>query len=97
MSEPTSKSAPLVSVFAIFALFALFLLVIHYVYEPRETGPFTGDGLHTTEQRKENLTKLRAEHTAQATSYAWIDQKAGTVQLPIDRAEELTLQHYAQK
>jgi hypothetical protein len=97
MSEHPSKSAPLVSVLAIFCLFALFLFVLHYVYVPRESGPFTGDGLHTTALRKENLAKLRTEHAKQAASYAWVDQKAGTVQLPIARAEELTLRHYAQQ
>jgi hypothetical protein len=97
MSETTSRRAPLVSVLAIFALFALFLLVVYYLYIPRATGAFTDDGIHTAAKRKANLAELRAKQDAQAKSYAWVDQKAGVVQLPLDRAMELTLQHYAAK
>ena len=40
----------------------------------------------------------KAEKQAkQAASYAWVDQKAGVVQLPIDRAMELTAAHYGSK
>jgi hypothetical protein len=97
MSETSSRRAPLISVLAIFALFALFLVVVYFVYIPRGTGPFEGDGVRTAAQRKANLAELRAKQAAQAQSYGWVDQKAGVVQLPIDRAMELTVQHYAAK
>jgi hypothetical protein len=84
-------------VIAIFALFALFLVVVHYVYVPRSTGAFSDDGIHTATLRKENLAKLRAKEHEVATTYGWVDQKAGVVQLPLDRAMELTLQKYAKK
>lgn len=94
---PSSRRAPLVSVLAIFVLFALFLAVVYYVYAPRRTGIYTGDGVHTSEQRLQNLAELRAKEAQAATSYAWIDQPAGVVQLPLERARELTLQQYAKK
>jgi hypothetical protein len=97
MSEPSYRRASLASVIAIFVLFALFLVVVHYVYVPRGTGAFSGDGIHTAAQRKENLAKLRAKEHEVANSYGWVDQNAGVVQLPIDRAMELTLQKYAKK
>jgi len=97
MSDHSSPRAPLVSILAIFFLFALFLLVVYYVYVPRQTGAFTDDGIHTAALRKKNLAELRAKQTAQAASYAWVDQKAGIVQLPLDRAMELTVQKYAAK
>ncbi len=97
MSDSPSKSAPLVSVLTVLAGCALFLLVVYYLYVPRQTGPFTGDGIHTAEQRKDNLAKLRAKQAAQAASYGWVDHKAGVVQLPLDRAMELTVQKYASK
>ncbi len=94
---PSSRRAPLVSVLAIFVLFALFLGVVYYVYAPRRTGVYTGDGVRTNEQRLQNLAELRTKEAQAATTYAWIDQSAGVVQLPLERARELTLQQYAKK
>ena len=97
MSEPSSKSTSLVTVLAVFGLLALFALLVYFVYLPRDTGTFVGDGIHTVEQRQKNLAELRAKHAQQLASYAWVDQKAGVVQLPIDRAMDLTVQRYAKK
>lgn len=97
MSESTSNRAPLISVLGIFVLFALFLGLVYFLYLPRHTGEFTGDGIRTAEQRKKNLADLRAKQSAQLSSYGWVDQQAGVVQLPLDRAMELTLQHYAKR
>jgi len=97
MSDQTSKSAPLVTILTVLAGFALFLLVVWYVYLPQQSGPFTGDGIHTAEQRKANLATLRAKQAKQAASYAWVDEKAGIVQLPLEVAMELTVQKYSAK
>jgi hypothetical protein len=77
--------------------FALFAVVLYYVYFPRHTGAFADDGIHTSLVRRENLAKLHEKEAKQSTSYAWVDQKTGVVQLPLDRAMELTLQKYASK
>jgi hypothetical protein len=87
----------LISIVAIFALFALFLGLVYYIYLPRQTGAFTDDGIRTAAQRTKNLAELRAKQAKQAASYAWVDQKAGIVQLPLDRAMEITVQHYAKR
>jgi hypothetical protein len=96
-ATPAPRRASLVTILAIFFLFALFLGLIRYVYMPRQTGVFTDDGIHNAELRKKNLATLRAKEAAQAASYGWVDQKAGVVQLPIDRAMELTLQRFAKQ
>ena len=95
MSENAPKSAPLLTVLAVLAGFALFLAVVCYLYVPRETGPFVGDGIRTAAQRKANLAELRAKEAKMASNYGWVDQKSGVVRLPIDRAMDLTLQRYA--
>lgn len=95
MSDQSSHRAPLIAVLSVFVLFALFFGVVYYVYAPRHTGAFVGDGIHTDAQRKENLAKLREKEHNQAASYGWVDQKAGIVQLPLPRAQELTLQRYS--
>lgn len=101
MSDLSVNDSPrpvsLVTVFAIFVLFAAFLVVMHYVYAPAATGAFVGDGIHTAVQREENLKVLREKQHAQATKYGWVDQKAGVVQLPIERAMDLTVQQYGAK
>ena len=45
--------------------------------------------------RRAALLDLRKAQATQAVSYAWIDRKAGTVQLPIGRAMELIVQENA--
>ncbi len=97
MSDQSSRPAPLVTILWVLAGFALFLAVVYYVYVPRASGPFTGDGIHTAEFRAKNLADLHAKQSKQAASYAWVDQKQGIVQLPLDVAMELTVQKYAAK
>jgi hypothetical protein len=45
--------------------------------------------------RRAALADLRKAQAMQGVSYAWIDRKAGTVQLPIGRAMELIVQESA--
>jgi hypothetical protein len=51
----------------------------------------------TRDARRKALSELREKQGAQLNGYHWIDQKAGTVQLPIERAMELTVQQYGAK
>ena len=97
MSDRTTQRAPLVSILFIFVLFALFYFTVRHFYKPEGNGTFVGDGIHTSVQRAENLQKLRAKEAKQAVEYGWVDQKAGVVQLPINRAMELTVQKYSTK
>ena len=97
MSDHRNHSAPLITILFVMGVFALFAVVVHYVYVPRQTGAFTDDGMHTAEFRKKNLAELHAKQAKQAESYAWVDQKTGVVQLPLDVAMELTVQKYAAK
>jgi hypothetical protein len=97
MSEKPTNRASLVSIFAIFVLFALFVAVVYYVYVPKKTGAFVGDGIHTASQRAANLAELRKKESEQASKYGWVDQKAGVVRLPLERAMDLTVQKYTAK
>jgi hypothetical protein len=93
---PHWPRAPLVSVLGVFVLFGLFAAVVWYLYLPRRTGAFPDDGIRTADQRVKTLAELRAKEAQQLQSYAWVDEKAGVVQLPLDRAVELTLEQYQQ-
>lgn len=47
--------------------------------------------------RVEKLAKLRAENETALHSYAWIDKDKGVVQIPIERAMELTVEALKKK
>jgi hypothetical protein len=107
MSEPRSTPArpvSLVTIFAIAACFALFLFLVWLAYVPRplqqginlvaEQLPADQAWQATPEARLAYLQALRAKQAQQLQSYGWVDQKAGVVQLPIDRAMELVAQQY---
>jgi hypothetical protein len=100
---PTDSANPKpvswVSVAAVFAGFALFLLLVYLARQPE--GPVQVElakipeedrWKYTNEGRAQRLADLRAHEQHQATTYAWIDQPHGVVQLPLDRAMALTVQ-----
>jgi hypothetical protein len=90
-----------VSVAAVFGCFALFLLIIWIAYLPQREKTDEADlsqvspddrWQYSPEGRAAKLQDLRASEQTELTTYGWIDQKAGIVRLPIDRAMELTVQ-----
>lgn len=93
-----------VTFLAALGCFVIFLLVLFVAYIPqRRTAPEVDlskvppeeQWKYTPEGRRAHLDELRAHEQAVATSYAWIDKNKGIVQLPIDRAMQLTLQELA--
>lgn len=96
--RPSSpKPAPFFSVIGVLACFALFLVLVYIAYLPIQSGPFVGDGIRTPQERAAKLAELHANEQKHSQTYAWIDQATGVVQLPIDRAMELTVQHYSSR
>ncbi len=49
-------------------------------------------GPHLQAQAPEDLRKFRAEEEATLNSYGWVNQQAGIVRIPIDRAMQLLVQ-----
>ncbi len=88
-AAPSKPSFGLTLVAAIggFVIFVVILLVAYAPQKPETLG----DGVKTADQRKAALAELHANETKVGTGYAWVDQAAGVVQLPRDRAVELTL------
>ncbi len=70
--------------------FVIFVVILLVAYLPQKPAPLA-DGAKTPEQRKAALAELRAHEIKVGTGYAWVDQSKGVVQLPLDRAVELTL------
>jgi hypothetical protein len=86
---------------AIAGCFLIFVVVLVLAYVPlrRQADevdlakiPAEEQWKFTAKGRQDHLDEMRARERAAATSYAWIDKGKGVVQLPIDRAMELTLQ-----
>jgi F0F1-type ATP synthase membrane subunit b/b' len=109
MSDPHVMPARPVSLFTIvflFAVFAAFLLVIRYFYHPTTSTTFNAapDNISkdmewraNSATRREALKELHEKEAKQSSKYGWVDQKAGVVQLPIERAMELTARDLAAK
>ena len=102
------RSVSLVTVVAILVGFAAFYFLVRLVhvshppaYIPEtEVAEKLGSDQQwqaTPEARLAYLQQLRAQHEKQLASYGWVDQKAGVVQLPIDRAMDLVVREYAKK
>lgn len=88
---------PIFTTVVVLLCFAAFGWLARKIYVPRAYTVDRVEGVKTPAERKQLLTdKLAQEHTV-AASYAWIDQPAGTVRLPLDRAIELTVRDHARK
>jgi hypothetical protein len=106
ISAPPARPVSLFTVVLLLAVFAAFLLVIRYYYQPAAVSTYNAapDNLSkdfewraTSDARRKALLDLRQSEAGKVSSYAWIDQQAGVVQLPIERAMELTVQKYGTK
>jgi hypothetical protein len=99
--SPPREPVSWVSVAAVCGCFALFLLIIYIAYLPQREKTDEADlsqvspddrWQYSPEGRAAKLQDLRANEQTELTTYGWIDQKAGVVRLPIDRAMDLTVQ-----
>jgi hypothetical protein len=109
MSDTTANSprpVALITTLFIFALAGVGLAVVKHYYNsdaaapqnsPAENLPKDLAWKATPATRKQALAELREKQAKQATTYAWVDEKAGIVQLPIDRAMQLTVERYGAK
>jgi hypothetical protein len=87
---PAASNGSTLTLLAAIGGFAIFALIVFIAYLPKKPAPLA-DGARTPEQRKAALSELRAKEKAAATTYAWVDQPAGVVRIPIDEAVKLTI------
>lgn len=82
----------------VFAIFLLFWVVVRQPpsgldqianIPPEEQWRFSDEG------RKARLVEVQGRVRSEVNAYKWIDQTAGIVQLPLDRAIELTVNELA--
>ena len=58
----------------------------------RAIGPAGGDGPQLLVNEPMNLATQREREHQMLTTYGWVDQNAGTVRIPLEKAKELLLQ-----
>lgn len=101
MSESSNFSfphrTPVFTTVLVLALFALFGFLARRYYSPQAGRVDPIEGVRTPVERKALLAGHRDQEREAAANYAWVDQKAGKVRLPIDRAIELTVRDHARK
>ncbi len=88
---------PVFTTVLVLVCFALFGWLARKIYAPHVATVDKVEGVLTPADRAARLADLRAKEHAAATTYGWIDQSAGIVRLPIDRAMELTVKEHAKK
>lgn len=102
MSDHNDMPARSVSIFVVafvVALLASFLYLVSRSYSPVAVSPQNAaaeklpkdlEWRATAAARRATLNGIREEEAKNATSYGWVDQKAGVVRLPLERAVQLT-------
>jgi hypothetical protein len=95
-----SRTGFWVTLLAALGCFVIFLVVLDVAYIPQRAAapevdlgkiPPEEQWKYTPAGRQAHLAEMRARERTAQTTYAWIDRGRGVVQLPIDRAMELTL------
>ena len=101
-----ARPVSLFTIVFVLAIFAAFVLVIRWFYNPVSTPAFVAPAENLPkdlawradrESRQRTLREVREAEAKKAASYGWVDQKAGVVEIPIERAMELTAQKYGSK
>ena len=88
---------PVFTTVLVLVCFALFGWLARKVYAPHAATVDKIEGVRTPADRAALLAEHKAKEHVAATTYGWVDQSAGIVRLPIDRAMELTVKEHAKK
>ena len=83
-----------VVVAAVLGIFVIIYLISRQGPTPitsAEGAPEEEKWRYSNDGRAARLAELRAKEATAATTYGWVDEKAGIVRLPLERAVELTI------
>lgn len=105
-SVNSPRPVALITTLFVFALAGVGFFVVTRFYKASPVSPQNAAAENLTKElawkatpatRQQALAELREKQAKQAASYAWIDQKSGVIQLPIERAMQLTAAQYGSK
>ncbi|MFV0336681.1 MAG: hypothetical protein ACK5LK_00340 [Chthoniobacterales bacterium] len=94
-SGPASKRSLFFYIVLAFLMVLLFWLGSKWLVSKPDAA-FDEEGLRRA-TRLETLDKIQKEDEAKETSYAWLDREKGKVQIPVERAMELTVAELSAK
>jgi hypothetical protein len=102
MSDTPFNSAfphrtPVFTTVLVVLCFAAFGWLAYRIYVPAARPALQVEGVRTPAERKALLLEQQQKERAATGAYGWVDQKAGVVRLPIDRAMALTAKEHAKK
>jgi len=88
---------PVFTAVIVLLCFAAFGWLANKIYTPHAYTVDKIEGVKTPADRKVILAEHKTKEQDESTTYGWVDQKAGVVRLPIERAIELTVKDQAKK
>ncbi|HYC71281.1 MAG TPA: hypothetical protein VEB66_08755 [Opitutaceae bacterium] len=86
---------PVFTTVLVILCFAAFGWLAYRIYVPGVRPAAKVEGERTPAERKALLVEQQQKERAAAASYGWVDQPAGVVRLPLDRAMALTAKEHA--
>ena len=86
---------PVFTTVLVLLCFAALGWIAQRAYLPNARPEIKVEGVRTPAERAALLAEQRAKAKEAATTYGWVDQSAGVVRLPVDRAIALTVKEHA--
>lgn len=91
------RRTPVFTPVLVLLAFAVFAWLGYRFYIPRAYRVTPVAGVMSPADRHARLAEHRQKDASALGSYGWVDQKAGVVRLPVDRAIELMSKEHAKK
>ncbi|MSU45565.1 MAG: hypothetical protein EXS42_00190 [Lacunisphaera sp.] len=88
---------PVFTTVIVLVCFALFGWLALKIYAPHAYTVDKIEGVRTPAERQALFMEHHAKDQAEATTYGWVDQKAGVARIPVEEAIKLTAREHAKK
>ncbi len=88
---------PVFTTIVVLLCFAAFAWLANKIYRPHAFTVDKVEGVKTPVERKALLAEHKTKEQSESTTYGWVDQKAGVVRIPIERAMDLVVHDQAKK
>lgn len=89
--DPAGQKKPVFWIFVAGILGLFLFLVVNSVFLGKAETSLNPEDPARDAERVKNLADLQAENQTKLTTYAWVDQPKGSVQIPINEAMKLVL------
>lgn len=87
-TDETAHSNPIFSILGAIGSLLIFAFILYFAYLPLR--PESADATAKRE-RQERFAEHRAKEKSLAENYRWVNEPAGVVRIPVERAMQLTV------